>query len=502
MLESNYQSYYCDIFIRGIELNRQQYESIVSVTLTQSMEGSDTVSISLIDTDALFIEDDIFVEDTQIKINMGCHEINEITSFEGFITTIDLDFNSAGQISLDITCSDNSFKMDRENKTKTWENKLNVDIVKEIVSSYGFKFEMLNPFSYRNYVSIAQDDMTDLQFIEKLRDEEVFPCYAKMHTPDTFCFQTITFNKPVVCNLHYMLAPYDVISFSPTINRNQLKEGRLKSEIDVVDKSLNTAQAVFGYSEALTNGLRPITSSRPSNSSYNYDGYEILGYTKSSSLRVGNDSAKLFSDAEKEMLKDSIAVLEGSLEVKVTNTTTKIKIEDTINIYGLGRYLSGMYSVKGIDRSLSSGGYSLIIHVVKTGFGDSIKSETLYTEINDPNYVPDDGSEKESTSSNEGDNSGKPNLEGAEHTTLQFTAYTHTGNATASGVMPRINHTCASWSGLPFGTKIYVPSRNCTYTVEDRGGAVTYGIIDLFMDTEAECWAFGRQNLEAYIIRV
>lgn len=82
---------------------------------------------------------------------------------------------------------------------------------------------------------------------------------------------------------------------------------------------------------------------------------------------------------------------------------------------------------------------------------------------------------------------------------LNCTAYTATGNATASGVMPRSNHTIAAWSGLPFGTKVYIPALQTTFTVEDRGGAVTEGIIDIYMDSYNECIQFGRQNLEAYI---
>ncbi|AFA47558.1 3D domain-containing protein [Acetobacterium woodii] len=90
--------------------------------------------------------------------------------------------------------------------------------------------------------------------------------------------------------------------------------------------------------------------------------------------------------------------------------------------------------------------------------------------------------------------------EGAIPMTIQCTAYTATGNATASGVMPTANHTVATWSGLPFGTKIYIPATGITYTVEDRGGAVTQGIVDIYMNTYEECIQFGRQNLEAYII--
>jgi len=88
---------------------------------------------------------------------------------------------------------------------------------------------------------------------------------------------------------------------------------------------------------------------------------------------------------------------------------------------------------------------------------------------------------------------------GAVKKILNFTAYTATGNATASGVMPKANHTIAAWNGLPFGTKVYVPSLGTTFTVEDRGGAVTDGIIDIYMNSYNQCIQFGRQDLEAYI---
>lgn len=89
--------------------------------------------------------------------------------------------------------------------------------------------------------------------------------------------------------------------------------------------------------------------------------------------------------------------------------------------------------------------------------------------------------------------------EGSVKQVLNCTAYTATGNATASGVMPRANHTIAAWGGLPFGTKVYIPALQTTFTVEDRGGAVTEGIIDIYMDSYNDCIQFGRQNLEAYI---
>lgn len=83
---------------------------------------------------------------------------------------------------------------------------------------------------------------------------------------------------------------------------------------------------------------------------------------------------------------------------------------------------------------------------------------------------------------------------------VSATAYTATGNNTASGTVPQSGRTIATWGGIPFGTKVYIPALGGIYTVEDRGGAVGYGIIDIYMDSEAECEAWGRQNIEIYFV--
>ena len=74
--------------------------------------------------------------------------------------------------------------------------------------------------------------------------------------------------------------------------------------------------------------------------------------------------------------------------------------------------------------------------------------------------------------------------------TLNCSAYTHTGNPTASGVMPAVGH-CAA-DHLPFGSKVTLPNGQ-TLTVTDRFGGAYTDRLDIFMASEQECWQFGRQ---------
>jgi len=89
--------------------------------------------------------------------------------------------------------------------------------------------------------------------------------------------------------------------------------------------------------------------------------------------------------------------------------------------------------------------------------------------------------------------------------TLSATAYCETGNPTASGVMPQVGH-CAvdriNGQWIPFGTKIRIVDHNVgmhELVVTDRFGDGRSNCLDIFMQTESECWQFGRRWLECRI---
>ena len=81
--------------------------------------------------------------------------------------------------------------------------------------------------------------------------------------------------------------------------------------------------------------------------------------------------------------------------------------------------------------------------------------------------------------------------------TLNASAYCHTGNPTASGVMPAVGH-CAmdkvNGVVVPFGSRVHLPDGR-VLKVTDRFGGGYDNRLDIFLPTEAECWQFGRQNL-------
>ena len=84
--------------------------------------------------------------------------------------------------------------------------------------------------------------------------------------------------------------------------------------------------------------------------------------------------------------------------------------------------------------------------------------------------------------------------------TVQATAYTHTGNPTATGVMPKVGMIAVDPKVIPLGTKVYVEGYGYA-TATDTGGAIKGNIIDLFMNTKQECIQWGRRTVDIKILK-
>jgi 3D (Asp-Asp-Asp) domain-containing protein len=70
---------------------------------------------------------------------------------------------------------------------------------------------------------------------------------------------------------------------------------------------------------------------------------------------------------------------------------------------------------------------------------------------------------------------------------------------TASGLLVTENRTLACPPAYPFGAKIAIEGMG-VYRCEDRGGAIKGNKFDIYMETKAEAFAFGRQHLIAEIL--
>ena len=80
------------------------------------------------------------------------------------------------------------------------------------------------------------------------------------------------------------------------------------------------------------------------------------------------------TEAEKEYIEIEFNTLVGDLTLTSTSKSIQIKVNDTIKLEGIGEYLSGLYFVSSVRRTLTKdGGYTHVFSLIKNGFGSSVK---------------------------------------------------------------------------------------------------------------------------------
>lgn len=95
--------------------------------------------------------------------------------------------------------------------------------------------------------------------------------------------------------------------------------------------------------------------------------------------------------------------------------------------------------------------------------------------------------------------------------TAQFTAtaYTKTdagcNDITATGTTVRVGTVAVDPEVIPYGTRMFIVTNDGSYiygigTAEDCGGAINGNRLDLYFDTDAECWEFGVKGCTVYFL--
>lgn len=71
------------VYINGKELDDRRRECVENVDINEQCDGSDTCTILVHDPDFYFLEDNIFIEEATIKVEMWWYGDTEPVIFEG-----------------------------------------------------------------------------------------------------------------------------------------------------------------------------------------------------------------------------------------------------------------------------------------------------------------------------------------------------------------------------------------------------------------------------------
>lgn len=227
----NYTGYYANVSIDGTPLDEQRIRSIQSISINNPIDGSTSCTLTVFDTEKVYIEDNIFIEDVRINVTMGMWDIaNSQQKFEGYISFIDIDFGSDGVPVLSILCMDETHMMNRLKKKRTWTDSTSVKVVTLIASEYGLKVITSSSYAFAKEKTIVQSEVTDIKFIEMLGEKERDTFKVKLEG-DTLYYIPMEFNASPVDVYAYGEFPYDVVRFKPSINKETIQVDSEASDI-------------------------------------------------------------------------------------------------------------------------------------------------------------------------------------------------------------------------------------------------------------------------------
>lgn len=261
---SDVLSFMYDVWVSGTQLDLEKKSCIESIEVKETVDKSDSATIRINDPEFSYIEDDIFVQDNPIKLKMGWNEDTYRIEFNGYISALDIDFPESGVPVLVMTCMDKTHEMNREKKDNTFSNKTRADVVKEIVTSYGFTCVVDDSYEFTVEETITQSQQTDIDFIQKLAGEEVYPFTARL-VGNTFYYVKKGTLGTSVAKLTYRKYPHDIISFNAKINKESKKVKIKKATLDTGSKNVSSSDgSVDDKTGSVTNN--PIIKD-----SYTYD---------------------------------------------------------------------------------------------------------------------------------------------------------------------------------------------------------------------------------------
>lgn len=348
--------------LHGENLDHEHKLAVKSISMEETCKGSDSITVTIEDPDMYYIESDLYLTDTPVSFDFWFQGTSEKYSFYGYISTIDIEFSEEGTPTVELYCLDKTHLMQRVKNTQTWNKVRSIDVVKEKVEGYGFKLVYEEDYEYLTEDSISQSHQTDIEFLEGLADGERELFVAKL-IGDTFFYIRLGLLAEPKAQLFYR---YDAVSNNVKSFRPRIDKEERKVEVQYADIETRTKDIDSFFANQVSVALQ--TQGYPVEvSSVTYGSEPYIESKKNSGSSDSNSAEREYRDIEYNTLR-------GDADLVPTPELVALRIMDTINFFGLGTYLSGLYFIEGIKRTLdTSTGYSQTLTLIKTGFGETVK---------------------------------------------------------------------------------------------------------------------------------
>ncbi|MDD5366293.1 MAG: hypothetical protein PHR30_13220 [Gallionellaceae bacterium] len=355
----------CVITVDGIEI-ADLYPFLLEVTVEAGRTEATTASLGFEtrrnELGQWTVQDaEVLVPWASIVISAAFgNRVEEV--MRGYIREVNLETpQDAGAARVNVTCQDDSIRLDREHQRKTWgtEDLPYSDdlILSEILAPYGLIADPDSETGQERVVGVAQDD-TDIKFI-KARAE--FNGYELIFRAGRVYFGPMRLSAdPQDTLLVYAGADTNCLSLNVRSDGHQA---------DAVAYDAPAESGAATTPETVRPDL-PLLGTRHADSS----AAGLEPFTWKLSAEAGADAERLRALARMKANDLDIHRLQGEGELDGTLYGHVLQAGLPVPVDGLGDWLSGVYYVDSVSHSFTPAGYRQRFRLLRNAYGDNLDS--------------------------------------------------------------------------------------------------------------------------------
>jgi uncharacterized protein YabE (DUF348 family) len=182
-------------------------------------------------------------------------------------------------------------------------------------------------------------------------------------------------------------------------------------------------------------------------------------------------------------------------EIEIIRVAEEVQVIDEAVPFQVERTTDNTLE-KGLTRTIHPGVEGLARNTVKITYhdGQEVKREVINTEV-----VKEPQNKVVAMGAITSVSRGGQQLNFREARYMTASAYTYTGNRTATGQTPAVGMVAVDPSVIPLGTRMYVEGYGYAVAA-DTGGSIRGDRLDLFMEERSQCLNWGRRTVKVYIL--
>lgn len=370
-LEKKYQDLYaptCEILIEGQNILHLGVE-VTDVNVDNTLDGADTFSFTVFNAfDPINRELQSFVEsafsfDAEVEIKFG-YGSNTKTIMLGIITAVKIDFPSGGSPQVEVSGFDLSYRMMKENKPRSWNDKKDSEAVQNIAKEYKLTENIDNTNTQHEQI-IKQEKENDFEFLNRLAERnyyEFFVFNKKLY------FRKPQYRSTAIVTLEWQKS---LVSFSPDFN---IAERVFK--IQVIGQNTDEKKNIVATAEIYNDEISKMLDRKTGGDTNGKPTTEQLLEEQVKQPLKSESHAK--SLAKSILLKKHEDVLKGNGEsIGIPDISPGTNIE----LKGLGSQFSNTYYIEQTNHSISNSGYKTTFSVKRVPNEDEIEVTVTTTPL-------------------------------------------------------------------------------------------------------------------------